>query len=36
MTIKILNALIAVIGGVVGAVVLYFLLNKLAELLPGR
>ncbi|MGY1807392.1 carbohydrate ABC transporter permease [Blastococcus sp. SYSU D00669] len=36
MTIKILNALIAVIGGVVGAVVLYYLLNKIAELLPGR
>ena len=36
MTIKILNALIAVIAGVAGAVVLYYLLNKLAELLPGR
>jgi alpha-glucoside transport system permease protein len=36
VTIKILNALIAIIGGVVGAVVLYYLLNKLAELLPGR
>ena len=36
MTIKILNALIAVVGGVAGAIVLYFLLNKLAELLPGR
>jgi alpha-glucoside transport system permease protein len=36
VTIKILNALIAVVGGVVGAVLLYFLLNKLAELLPGR
>ncbi|MGY1603714.1 carbohydrate ABC transporter permease [Geodermatophilus sp. SYSU D00815] len=36
MTIKVLNALIAVIGGVAGAVLVYFLLNKLAELLPGR
>ena len=36
MTIKILNALIAVVAGVAGAVVLYYLLNKLAELLPGR
>ena len=36
VVIKILNALIAVVGGVVGAIVLYYLLNKLAELLPGR
>ena len=36
MTIKILNALIAIVGGVVGAIILYYLLNKLAELLPGR
>ena len=36
MVIKILNALIAIVGGVVGAIVLYYLLNKLAELLPGR
>ena len=36
MTIKILNALIAVVGGVIGAIVVYYLLNKLAELLPGR
>src|SRR5919112_6865148 len=36
MTIKILNALIAVVGGVAGAVVVYYLLNKIAELLPGR
>ena len=36
MTIKIVNALIAVVGGVVGAVLVYYLLNKLAELLPGR
>jgi alpha-glucoside transport system permease protein len=34
--IKVLNALIAVVGGVAGAIVLYYLLNKLAELLPGR
>jgi alpha-glucoside transport system permease protein len=36
VTIKILNALIAIVGGVVGAIILYYLLNKLAELLPGR
>jgi alpha-glucoside transport system permease protein len=36
VTIKILNALIAVVGGVLGAIVVYWLLNKLAELLPGR
>jgi alpha-glucoside transport system permease protein len=36
VTIKILNALIAIVGGVAGAIVLYYLLNKLAELLPGR
>ena len=36
MTIKVLNALIAVVGGVAGAIVLYYLLNKLAELLPGK
>jgi alpha-glucoside transport system permease protein len=36
VTIKILNALIAVVGGVAGAIALYWLLNKLAELLPGR
>ena len=35
MTIKILNALIAVVAGVGGAVVIYYLLNKAAELLPG-
>ena len=35
MTIKVLNALIAVVGGVLGAVVVYYLLNKIAELLPG-
>ena len=36
MVVKILNALIAVVGGVAGAIVLYYLLNKLAEILPGR
>ena len=36
VTIKILNALIAVVGGVAGAIALYYLLNKLAELLPGK
>jgi alpha-glucoside transport system permease protein len=34
--IKILNAVIAVVAGVAGAVVVFYLLNKLAELLPGR
>lgn len=36
MIITILNALIAVVAGVAGAVVLYYLLNKLAEVLPDR
>jgi alpha-glucoside transport system permease protein len=36
VTLKIVNSLIAVIGGVLGAIVLYWLLNKLAELLPGK
>jgi len=36
VTIKVLNALIAVIGGVAGAIVIYWLLNKLAEALPGK
>jgi alpha-glucoside transport system permease protein len=36
VVVKILNALIAVVGGVAGAIVLYYLLNKLAEILPGR
>ena len=36
MTIKILNALIAVVAGVGGAVAVYYLLNKAAELMPGR
>ena len=36
MTIKVLNALISIIAGVGGALVLYWALNKLAEVLPGR
>lgn len=36
MIIKILNALLAVLGGVAGAVVLYWALNWLSERLPGR
>jgi alpha-glucoside transport system permease protein len=36
VTIKVLNALLAVLAGVGGAIVLYYLLNKLAELLPGK
>ncbi len=36
MTITILNALIAIVGGVVGAVVLFWVLNKLTELLPSK
>jgi alpha-glucoside transport system permease protein len=36
VTIKILNAIIAVVGGVAGAIVVYWLLNKLAEVLPGK
>jgi alpha-glucoside transport system permease protein len=36
VVITILNALIAVVAGVAGAVVLYYLLNKVAELLPER
>ena len=36
MVIKILNAIIAVVGGVLGAIVVYWVLNKLAELMPGK
>jgi alpha-glucoside transport system permease protein len=36
MTIKILNALIAVAGGVLGAMLLYWLLNVIAQRLPGK
>jgi alpha-glucoside transport system permease protein len=34
--IKILHALIAIVAGVACAMIVYYLLNKLAELLPGR
>ncbi|MPQ97416.1 ABC transporter permease subunit [Modestobacter sp. I12A-02628] len=36
MGIKIANALLAVLAGVGGAVAVFYLLNKLGELLPGR
>jgi alpha-glucoside transport system permease protein len=36
MAIQLINALIAIVAGVTGALLLYFLLNKLAEVLPGR
>ncbi len=36
MTIKILNALIAIVGGVLGAMLLYWLLNQIAQRLPGK
>ena len=36
MGIKIANALIAIVAGVGGALVLYYLLNKLVELLPAK
>lgn len=36
MAIKILNALIAIVGGIGGAMLLYWILNKLAESLKGR
>ena len=36
MTVKILNALISIVAGVGGALILYYLLNKFAERLPGR
>ncbi len=36
MTITIINALLAVAGGVLGAIALFWLLNKLAELLPSK
>jgi alpha-glucoside transport system permease protein len=35
MALKIANALLAIIGGIGGAILLYWLLNKLAESLPG-
>jgi alpha-glucoside transport system permease protein len=36
MVIKILNTILTVVAGVGAALVLYWILNKLAELLPGR
>jgi alpha-glucoside transport system permease protein len=36
VAIKVVNALLAVLAGVGGAIVVFYLLNKLAELLPGR
>ncbi len=36
MTLKIANAVISVLAGVGGALVLYFVLNKLVELLPAK
>ena len=36
MAIKIVNALIAIVGGIGGAMLLYWILNKLAESLKGR
>ncbi len=36
MVIKILNALIAIIGGIGGAMILFWILNKLVESLRGR
>ncbi len=36
MAIKIVNAVIAIIGGIGGAVIIFWILNKLAESLKGR
>lgn len=36
MGIKILNAVLAIVGGIGGAVIIYWILNKLAESLKGR
>ena len=36
MVIKLINTVLTVIAGIGGALVLYWVLNKLAELLPGR
>ncbi|MDQ2755823.1 MAG: sugar ABC transporter permease [Actinomycetota bacterium] len=36
MAVKILNAIIAIIGGIGGAMILFWILNKLAESLKGR
>jgi alpha-glucoside transport system permease protein len=34
--IRVINALLAIVGGVGGALLLYFILNKLAEMLPQK
>jgi alpha-glucoside transport system permease protein len=34
--IKVINALLAIVGGVAGALLLYWILNKVAEALPGK
>jgi alpha-glucoside transport system permease protein len=36
MAIQLANAIIAIVAGVTGALLLYYLLNKFSELLPGR
>src|SRR3954451_20097214 len=36
MAIQLINAIIAIVAGVGGALLLYYLLNKFAEKLPGR
>src|SRR5687768_7165976 len=36
MSIKIVNALVAIIGGIGGAIIVFWILNKLAESLKGR
>ncbi|MGN6244907.1 MAG: carbohydrate ABC transporter permease [Motilibacteraceae bacterium] len=36
MVLKVVNALLAVVSGVFGALVLFYVLNKFAELLPAR
>jgi alpha-glucoside transport system permease protein len=36
LAIKIVNALLAIVGGIGGAMILYWILNKLAESLKGR
>ena len=36
MAIKLINALLTVLYGIGAALILYWLLNKLAELLPSR
>ena len=36
MSIKILNAVIAILGGIGGAIIIFWILNKLAESLKGR